>query len=195
MKVYIGKYPSTFDLDTLIPLKEDHPWKEKISDFLYGTFLGDLVRWYNTRERKIVVKNITRSDTYSLNSTLAEVILPALKKFKEDCTEWAGYPCQFEGDNPDIPEDLKDADGLTKWKWVIDEMIFAFEQELDDTEKDKYYDHSECSYMKDDEPFDVDNFMDDLKRIKVDWDGLRKYNERVQRGFEFFGKYYQNLWW
>jgi len=56
------------------------------------------------------------SDTWSLDITIAEFILPRLKRFKacQGC-----YPCHFE-----TRED---------WDAILDKMIFAFEKLADNT--------------------------------------------------------------
>lgn len=187
MKVYIGEWPNSIDLDNFIPLPKEHPLKEKISDFLYNTFLGNIVRWYNSRNRKIVVKDITSSDTYSLDATLAEIILPCLKRFKEDLGKNGGYPAILEGECDDIPENLKTANGTTKWNYILDEMIYSFEQVLDDSDSEKYYNWNDCDFE------DVNKFLENIDKIEVDREGLTKYQNRVQNGLELFGKYFQNL--
>ena len=87
------------------------------------------------KKRKIKVK-IERWDTWSLDCTLAFIILPALKKFKKvsKSSPWT--------DIEDFPPDLKCKGIHKRWKWVLGEMIFAFEKIVEDrddllTEKDR----------------------------------------------------------
>lgn len=63
--------------------------------------------------RKTKVK-ISRDDIYSLDATLALVILPALKKYREN---EGGRPC-------DISEE--------EWHEIIDKMIKSFQMKIDD---------------------------------------------------------------
>lgn len=162
MKVCIGKYRHRIDLDDWIPLPESHPWFDSISVWLWKTPLARLINWLNRYPRTTLVWDITSSDTYSLDSTLATIILPCLKKFRDEIDE---YPCVFN-ENPDIPEELADADNLTKWQYLVDEMIYAFEQFLYSTDFD----------------------------LGMSEESLELYEQRIQRGFELFGKYYRALW-
>ena len=34
----------------------------------------------------------------------------------------------------------------------------------------------------------------EIKKLKVDHEGLDAHNKRMENGFRLFGKYYQNLW-
>jgi hypothetical protein len=41
---------------------------------------------------------------------------------------------------------------------------------------------------------DEADIMEQMAQIKCDREGLDAYGKRKQRGFELFGKYFQNLW-
>jgi hypothetical protein len=66
-------------------------------------------------------------------------------------------------------------------------MIWAM-QEIADYKpgQDSFYDHSEVDETKD--------IMKQINAIKLDDVGLNAYNERLQKGCELFGKYFQALW-
>jgi len=70
--------------------------------------------WYQRRTR-----GWDDSDTWSLDNTLAKMIHPRLKRFRELTVT---FPCclanDFEFDGPD--------DGYDKWLEILDEMIYAF---------------------------------------------------------------------
>lgn len=94
MKVKIGKYPGW------------HWW----STYLY--------KWFGyTRTQKISVK-IDKWDTWSMDHTLAHIILPMLKQLKATNH---GYPS-----------------GLSEQEWdeIQDKMIWSFEQKIKDTDMD-----------------------------------------------------------
>lgn len=93
-----------------------------------------------TDERKIHVE-IEDYDTWNMDETLAHIILPMLKQLK---VTKHGAPFV---DSEDVPEKLRPSeewikrynrDGETdlyffqRWDWVLDEMIFAFQNKLDD---------------------------------------------------------------
>lgn len=81
--------------------------------------------------RKIKVR-IDRDDLYNLDSTLANVILPALVEFRKDIKA-----CPYVEDS-DIPESIlkesSDNHDLIRWEFILDSMIRAFSLILEDPE-------------------------------------------------------------
>jgi len=132
-------------------------------------------------------------DTWSMDHTLALIILPMLIQLKETMH---GAPMVEECDVPlgmgmseeakVKYEELGEPDGqfFLRWKWVLDEMIWAFEQKTFDDGTSKYY----GSWIdKDDEPLGGHfEWIDD--------EGIKKHQERMTNGFRLFGKYYESLW-
>lgn len=110
-------------------------------------------------EREISIE-IHKYDTWNLDNTLALVILPALKLFKK---ETKSYP-------PELTE--------TGWDELLDEMIWTFENFVEDQE-DQFYET---------------NANGELSFKNVDYEGLKVYHQRIQDGLELFGKYYRHLW-
>ncbi len=146
---------------------------------------------------RIQYVKIDRWDTWSMDHTLANIILPMLKQLDK---EKHGAP--YTDDN-DVPEYLRshmaqpkenewDTDSLhfMRWDWILAEMIWAFEQELKDDDEHQFFDDSECG----DEKFPWDKDGQYLSKIKVDNEGLEAHQKRKANGFKLFGKYYQNLW-
>jgi len=90
-------------------------------------------------ERKVSVK-IDPFDTWNMDYTLALIIHPMLIQLKENAH---GAP---RVDDEDVPDELKstastepkkhewepDSTWHSRWDWVLDEMIWAFETHLDD---------------------------------------------------------------
>jgi hypothetical protein len=140
---------------------------------------------------------IDRWDTWSMDHTLAHIILPMLKQLDK---EKHGAPYT---DDEDVPEYLRshmaqpkenewDTDSLhfMRWDWILAEMIWAFEQEIRDDDEAEFFDHSECG----DEKFPWDKDGQYISKVKVDREGLEAHQKRKANGFRLFGKYYQNLW-
>jgi hypothetical protein len=140
---------------------------------------------------------IDRWDTWSMDHTLAYIILPMLKQLDK---EKHGAPYT---EDDDVPEYLRshmaqpkenewDTDSLhfMRWDWIIAEMIWAFEQTVKDDDESQFYDHSECG----DEKFPWDKDGQYISKIKVDHEGLEAHQKRKANGFRLFGRYYQNLW-
>lgn len=123
-------------------------------------------------ERKISVK-IEKHDTWSLDTTLAHIIYPALLKLK---AEKQGTPFVEIEDAPHIVRtkgEFTNYDYSSEaWDYVLNEMIWAMQQ------------------IKDDEP-DVHCFYE---QHPPDFDSIHKYHKRLQNGCRLFGVYFQALW-
>jgi hypothetical protein len=125
--------------------------------------------------KKVKVK-IDKYDVWALDYTLALIIAPALKKLKE---AKAGSPFV---DDTDVPEHLRvdplevkenewDTDSRyhARWDYVIDEMIWTFEQHA-----------IQNTYLEDHVgPQDV---------------AYKEHSARIDNGNRLFGKYYNMLW-
>ena len=86
-----------------------------------------------------------------------------------------------------------------KWDWVLNEMIWAFEQELDgDWEEQFRHGKSEIEWEIVSGKEEDDSAMYQMNQLNpdywVDYEGMKQYNDRIQNGFRLFGKYYQGLW-
>jgi hypothetical protein len=136
-------------------------------------------------------------DTWSMDHTLADIILPMLKQLQETKN---GAPYT---DDEDVPEYLRshmaqpkenewDTDSLhfMRWDWILAEMIWAFEQKVDDEADSKFFDYSECG----DEKFPWNDDGQYVSKVKYDKEGHEKWQNRKRNGFRLFGKYYENLW-
>ena len=139
---------------------------------------------------------IDRWDTWSMDHTLAYIILPMLKQLSETKH---GAPYTEDEDVPDYlrshmaqpKENEWDTDSLhfMRWDWILAEMIWAFEQQLKDDDESEFFDHSECKDLK-----DIKDWNERISKVKVDEKGLEAHQKRKANGFRLFGRYYQNLW-
>lgn len=113
-------------------------------------------------------------DTWSMDYTLAKIVLPMLKQLKE-----TKHGSPDVGDE-DVPEELRSTSAPPKekdwdiddnwhkrWDWAMDEMIYAFDCKVNRDEV----------YMR----------FEDRKEME-------KEQERISNGFRLFGKYYESLW-
>ena len=194
MKVKIGPYRND-----LIPIRrwernyewfrsneychdeKDWKWYDKI---VYKVLEGldNLVLpinlWFCSRPRKVKI-HIDKYDTWDMDHTLGLIILPLLKQMKATKQGSPGV------DDIDVPEELRattkendwdiDDNWHKRWEWVLDEMIWAFEQIVDSDNDDAFFDHSK-------------------NPMGYDREGHLAHNERIIRGTTLFGKYYQGLW-
>jgi len=150
---------------------------------------------------------IDRYDTWSMDSTLADIILPMLKQLQKDKH---GSPFT---DDDDVPDELKstsappkeneydtDDNHFKRWDWVLGEMIFAFECKVDDTWEEKFrsgeIDHKTvaCKWDENGKAILYQWIDGPNHTYKLDMDGMQEVQKRITNGFRLFGKYYENLW-
>jgi len=216
MKVKIGKFPSRLRAK----FYENHMNKKYgFVDWPKGTkyeqafgWLEDRVQdfydifnrlWFDRREQKVSVR-IDPWDTWSMDVTLAHIVVPMLKQLKET-KHGAPYV-----DLEDVPEHLRptkkeqkayEEDGSTddkffeRWDWVMGEMIFAFESKLNDWEDQFISGESDIYFEK----IPGEAGMSEMKHgpndtFQVDYDGMKSYQARITNGFRLFGKYLEGLW-
>jgi hypothetical protein len=214
MKVYFSGYryhwlsPYTI-LEKVFFWREisyDEPIIEKWSNRLNPLCVG-AQKFLDFVHPKIEYVKIDRYDTWSMDHTLAHIVLPMLKQLKAS-KHGAPYT-----DDEDVPEELKsttapakenewDTDGnhFKRWDWIMDEMIFAFECKLDDSWEDAFregvIDWKSVPSAWDENGKPTLYSMEDgpNNTYKCDYDGMKVVHDRIQNGFRLFGKYYQGLW-
>ena len=176
----------------------DHAW-ERIEGWLQWLYNKTINRYLDKKERRIVVK-LDRWDTWSMDHTLAHIILPMLKQLK---ATKHGSPNVDDGDVPEHLRSTKappvekwheDGNVHARWDWVLGEMIWAFEQKTRAWwEEDYIIEHAEFEFSS--EPDENGNREFILtKEGKYDREGERAHQERMNNGFRLFGKYYEALW-
>lgn len=185
MKVTIGRYPKRLSSRFHTKYMErrygylNWPEQSRFENML--EWLEDRVQdfynvinwiWFDRKQQKVQVR-IDPWDTYSMDTTLANIIVPMLKQLKAT-THGGPYV-----DNRDLPEELQmssvdqekfkedgtvDDNYFKRWDYIMDEMIWAFEQKV-----------------KDD-------------AWQLEGAELDKVMKRMKNGFRLFGKYYEALW-
>ena len=169
----------------------DDPWVEKWANRLqpFCEKLREFLDWVHPPIRYV---KIDYYDTWSMDHTLAHIIVPMLKQLRDTAH---GSPAT---DLEDVPEHLHpkvqpsaannydDETVHERWKWVMNEMIWAFEQEIKDDDTSTFYDHSAVDHSA--------SINAQVGQIKVDREGLDAHQKRKANGFRLFGKYYQGLW-
>jgi len=222
MKVYIGPYIDYIGpfqiaekilfwkdknkLNKTNPL-ECHPDYDAIHNF--GLFLEKipgllrLCQWYNNIQKRKIKIHIHGYDTWSADNTLALIIVPLLKALREK----SGAP---NVDDEDVPDHLKstaapplteeekntgtpDLNHFIRWTWVLDEMIWTFEQHATDWENQYYSGETDIKFEK------MDNGFSQMVHgpnhtFKVDREGIDKHRARMENGRKLFAKYYESLW-
>jgi len=189
----------------------DRPeWVERWSDRLVP--VSKAIQWaWDRVHPKIEYVKIDRWDTWSMDHTLAHIVLPMLKQLKA-----TKHGAPFV-DDEDVPEHLRstaapakenewdtDANHFARWDWAMDEMIFAFNCKVDDSWQDAFRsgEHDILWVPVDAAGNEVakgDHKYTEMRRgpndtYQCDYDGMKVVEARVQNGFRLFGKYYQSLW-
>jgi hypothetical protein len=209
MKVYINK-PKNNWISPYTIIEKAMFWRkidynEPIVEFLNGilspfcSVLFDIRQFFN---RDIRYVKIDTWDAWSLEHTLSPIILPILKKLKrikhgaphiddEDVPPKlrANRDTKYKGTaDPDLHKisDEVDKKFFKRFDYILDEMIWTFEQLSMDDHEGKFYDHSKSKKIKD--------INKSVRALKIDRVGLRKHNERIDNGLRLFGKYYRCLW-
>jgi hypothetical protein len=103
-------------------------------------------------------------------------------------------------DDEDVPESIRstsaplkkndwdtDDNWFKRWDWVMDEMIWTFEQLSNWDNDSKFFDHTEVDKNEKD-------VLKQVSKIKCDQEGLVAHNARIANGLRLFGKYYRGLW-
>lgn len=168
--------------------------------------LGPINKFNKWRGRKVKIK-IDHHDTWSMDHTLALIIAPMLRQLRDTKH---GSICT---DAEDVPENLRPDPNRIKlneegkiehweidntiherWKWILNEMIYAFECEADDDYERKFR-SGECDiYFEEKE-----NGLSEMKTgpndtYRFDRDAYEKDYERRKNGLKLFAKYYHGLW-
>lgn len=212
MKIYISNYrnhwlsPYTI-LEKVLFWKDwenidyDEPWVVEWADRL-EPFCTRLMKFLDFIHPRINYIKIDRYDTWDMDKTLSPIILPMLKQLK---VSKQGAPMVSDDD---VPEELKSTSALPKenewdtdsnhfkrWDYVINEMIWAFEQLINDDWEDQYYTgESDYIFVKSEESGRT--VMEKGPKHTQEWDreGWTKHHERIDNGLRLFGVYYRGLW-
>jgi len=162
-------------------------WKDRDDDVVYkfgswlandrdgnDSYLMQFCQWIHDKKKRKVEIHIDDHDCWNLDYTLALIIVPCLKKLKE---QKHGTPYT---DDKDVPKALRstsappltkeqldtghtDANFEKRWEWIIDEMIFAFQAVLDDN-------------------------------LDIKFNRDKAIMDRCENGRRLFAKYYYSLW-
>ena len=87
-----------------------------------------------------------------------------------------------------------------RWEWVLNEMIFAFENKVSDDwegqfhsgESDIVWKPINCVDSDGEKYYEMTLGPNDTHEF--DKEGYTAYQDRISNGFRLFGKYYEALW-
>jgi hypothetical protein len=195
MKVYMNKYRSHW-LSPYRILEKIFFWKDVYRDEdkkiqRLVEILDVPCTWImNTLDKvhpKIDYVRIDPWDTWGMDHTLAQIILPMLKQLK---ATKHGVPSEFVHGKDGCTE-IPFEEAEKKWDEVMDQMIWSFEQILDED--------NDAQFFTDDPDAPVDQTFKSILREnyvpqRYDAQAHQKHNKKIQKGLELFGKHFRSLW-
>jgi hypothetical protein len=206
MKVYIGPYlrwVGPFQIAGLLKyvgVSEDR--RSKIGEWLNNTWLKDVCEWIDERRQRTVRVRIDNYDVWSMDATLSVLVVPMLKMLQKT-KHGAPYV-----DDADVPEHLRstaatplneeqqncgsvDDNHFKRWDWVINEMIWAWEQ-IEKGDEAGQFSKDKDPNKPSDEP--GISFTEMMARTTYDFEAVKAHENRIQNGMCLFGKYLRGLW-
>ena len=194
-KDFYGIYDFT-DMFHKIGVSEDRC--DRIGNWLTKTWIHDVCEWVDNKKTRNIKVRIDKYDTWSMDATLAYIILPMLHQLKE-----TKHGCPDVNDE-DVPKKLRvreathhdgevDDNWEARWDWAMDEMIWAFTQINDNEDWEKEYCEKAGEWHFEDEKDGMSEMVWDKKPV-IDNKGIKAHRARMQNGFILFGKYYTGLW-
>jgi hypothetical protein len=154
--------------------------KVNIGSFPNHRFYHNLLyNWFGYSPKQRTSIKIHNYDTWGMDDTLAPIILPMLVQLKETkhgapMVDMKDVPLKLVATEAQLNKYAAGGDvdpkHFERWDYIMDEMIWAFEQK--------------CR----------DDWMEDYDYNKWDSNGVKAHQERMTNGFRLFGKYYESLW-
>jgi hypothetical protein len=211
MKIYISNYRNHW-LSPYPILEKFFFWRKD-----YDAYKNEPPKWLqtvcewnqkflDTVHPRINYVKIDPYDTWSMDHTLAPIILPMLKQLQKSKQ---GAPWVDDEDVPDYLKSMNaprveyagetDDNFFLRWDWVLNEEIFAFESKNNDEWIEQFKSGvSDITWVDSDEEYDGEKCTE-MKQgpnhtLVYDWDGINAYEARIQNGFRLFGKYYSGHW-
>lgn len=170
---WIGPYQIADMVFFWVPrnIDDDDRWDSRMrwdfGNWLAGTWVAKFCEWVHSKKHRKIKIELQDYDTWSMDHTLALIILPMLKQLK---ATKHGSPFV---DDKDVPKRIRSTSAPAKknewdtdefhhdrWDYVLDEMIWAFNEIIADNDK-----------------------INDKKDQK-----------RISNALMLFGKYYRALW-
>jgi hypothetical protein len=176
------------------------------------SWLTKLCQWIESHKKRKIKVRIDNYDTWSMDHTLAHIILPMLKQLRdtkhgspmvdlEDVPEHMRTTTTEDWDSQKVFDFYKENepegyDIHKRWEWVLNEMIFAFEHLLDDSWEEAYRSgHIDMQFVPCEDNPKLSRMVDGPNHTyQCDYDGMNKVYNRMDNGFRLFGKYYRGLW-
>lgn len=215
MKVHIGPYKNWIGpyqiADILGNFGVSEDTCHKVGEWLSGenkdSILSKLCQWVDQKRRRKIDIHIDEYDTWSMDSTLALIILPMLKQLRDTKH---GSPTSMPAfrqtsDSLQVCFDFySDGDqmaceaGHNQWCDLLNEMIWAFEQLQPEYDWEEQYWLTKPEIdLSDDVDTDEGTLIIPLKwkvEGECDWVGREAHSARIDAGLRLFGDHFRSLW-
>jgi hypothetical protein len=143
---------------------------------------------YPKKGRRKIKVRIHKYDLWSLDDTFAHIILPAMKKYKKKIR---GVPsCMFENADDERWEEAE-----KKWEDILDCIIWSMEETINEKNDPGGLEKMKRTVVKD---------KDGSKSVQFSWENeadreeyrknRKEYDERLQKGYDLFGKHFSHFW-
>ena len=195
MRVYLNKYKNHWISPYTIcekicfwrEIDYDEPWVKVVNTIL-EPIMTLRMKFLELVYPRIEYVKLDRWDTWSMDHTLALIVLPMLKQLQETKH---GSPMV---DDEDVPEELRSTDELKlhheQWEWILKEMIWTFEQKVNEDADRQFFDYGEDYQSNGKMPWQEGY----VSNTKFDEEGYKAWQDRQTNGMRLFGKYYDGLW-
>ena len=205
MKIKIGPYRSWIGPYQIADCFKFFGLSEAACDWigerLNHSPVRNICEWIQQQKKRKIKIQIDSWDTWNMDHTLSLIILPLLKQLRDTKH---GAP---NVDDSDVPDELKstsappkkyewdtDANHFLRWDWVLDQMIWTFEQNVSDWESQFHSGNSDISFepISDTDCYELVTGPNDTR--KFDKEGYDLHFEKMQNGMRLFAKYFYSLW-
>lgn len=204
MRVYIGppKYwIGPYQIADVLLFFLDQDTRADITDWIVkrAPIITKACEFIDSKRERTVRVKLHNYDSWNADTSLAYIILPLLKQVRENKQ---GAPLV---DDEDVPDHLKstaappkenqydvDDNHFKRWDYVLNYMIWSFEQINIDWES-QYHKSTGEWHLEKSTTSDCSIVVWD-KDPKIDFEGLKEHQNKINKGLILFGKYYQSLW-
>ena len=205
MRVYTSNYRNHW-LSPYVILEKVLYWKTDIYDKDPPKWLQTICEWNQNFldfiHPRINYIKIDKYDAWNADGTLSMIILPLLQELR---SQKSGSPFT---DDEDVPDHLKscyaprvenewdtDENFHKRWDWVLDEIIWTFEQ----LHPDYCWEEQYRTRVLDVDFVKGENGISEMVRgpndtYQCDYDAMRIHQKRINNGLRLFGLHYLNLW-
>lgn len=183
--------------------RSDSDYRPFALDERSGTWLYKLLLYIDSKRNRKIKVQIDPWDSFSADHTLALIVVPLLKQLKQDKH---GAP---QVDLEDVPERLRpsaeekeklkssgdvDEKFFERWDFVMDMMIWAFEQSLDNDTSELFSSGEFDMYCKKLPNGNSELCTGSKNTYKFNSEAYAAYQSKIDKGLMLFAKYYSSLW-